>query len=416
MTARDRARREFLRFLAASPLMPPLAALAAALQQQGSAGEAPTITAPNQALDVFDFEAVAKKRLPPAHWGYLATGTDDDATIRANREGFDRFQLRVRRLVDIRQIDMSVTLFGETLATPIVLAPVSSQKAFNDDGELASARAAKTGDHMLMLSTLTSTGIEDVMRARGRSVWYQLYATDQWSVTQALVKRAQAAGAPAFALTVDLQGGSNRLTAERFHRNDPRQCSACHKPTNPGLAGSSGMPSALPGGKPMYAGLDLSLVRSLQAPQADWEYAKRLRDLTPMKFLIKGIVSREDAELAVQHGVDGVIVSNHGGRAENSGRGTIESLAEVAEGVRGRIPIIVDGGFRRGIDIFKALALGASAIMIGRPYIWGLAAFGQPGVEAVLDILRRELRLVMRQAGTVRISDINRSYVVDRRA
>jgi isopentenyl diphosphate isomerase/L-lactate dehydrogenase-like FMN-dependent dehydrogenase len=413
-TVKTHARREFLRFLAASPLLPPLAMVASALQQQKPTGDA-VITAPGQALDVFDFEAVAKERLPPAHWGYLATGTDDDATIRANREGFDRFQLRVRRLVDIRQIDMSITLFGETFPTPLVLAPVGSQKAFHDDGELASARAAKTGDHLMMLSTVTSTGIEDVVKARGKAVWFQLYPTDQWSVTQALVKRTRSAGAPALALTVDLQGGSNRLTAERFRRIDTRQCSACHKAANAGVVGSSGMPSALPGGKPMYAGLDLSLVKSLQAPQANWEYAKRLRDLTPMKFLIKGIVSREDAELAVQHGVDGVIVSNHGGRAENSGRGTIESLVEVVEGVRGRIPIIVDGGFRRGVDVFKALALGANAIMIGRPYVWGLASFGQPGVEAVLDILSRELRMVMRQAGTARISDINRSYVIDRR-
>jgi isopentenyl diphosphate isomerase/L-lactate dehydrogenase-like FMN-dependent dehydrogenase len=164
----------------------------------------------------------------------------------------------------------------------------------------------------------------------------------------------------------------------------------------------------------MYAGLDMSQARSTQAQHANWDFAKRLRDMTTMNFLIKGIVTREDAELAVEHGVDGVIVSNHGGRAEDSARGTIESLVEVVEGVRGRIPVIVDGGFRRGTDIFKALALGASAIMIGRPYLWGLASFGQPGVEAVLEILRRELRTVMRQAGTVRIGDITRSYVIDR--
>jgi isopentenyl diphosphate isomerase/L-lactate dehydrogenase-like FMN-dependent dehydrogenase len=415
MTASQHARRQFLRFLAASPLLPPLAGVASAFQQQAGADDA-LITAPDRALDVFDFEAVARKQLPPAHWGYMATGTDDDATVQANREGFNRFQLRVRRLVDVRQIDMSISLFGAKWASPIVLAPVGSQRAFHADGELAAARAAKTGDHLQVLSTQTSTGIEDVMKARGGAVWYQLYATNQWSVTQGLVKRAQSAGAPAFMLTVDLQGGSNRLTAERFARRDTRQCGTCHKPTNVNVAGSSGMPSALPDGKPMYAGLDLTEVRSTQAPQADWEFAKRLRDLTPMKFLIKGIVSREDAELAVQNGADGVIVSNHGGRAENSGRGTIESLVEVAEGVRGRIPIIVDGGFRRGVDVFKALALGASAVMIGRPYIWGLASFGQPGIEAVLDILRRELRMVMRQAGTVRVSDINRSYVIDRKA
>ena len=416
MSAHDHTRRHLLRFLAASPLLTPLAVMAGALQQKGAPGDDPFITTPDQALDVFDFEAAAKKQLPPAHWGYLASGSDDDATVRANREGFDRFQLRVRRLVDIRQIDMSVTLFGETFATPIVLAPIGAQKAFHDDGELASARAARTGDHLQMLSTQTSTSIEDVMRARGKAVWFQLYPTDQWSVTQGLVRRVQAAGAPALALTVDRTGGSNRLTFERFRRRDPRQCNSCHKPTNPGVEGSSGMPSALPSGKPMFAGLDLSRVTSTQALHADWEYAKRVRDLTKMKFLIKGIVTREDAELAVQNGVDGVIVSNHGGRSENSGRGTIESLVEVAEGVRGRIPIIVDGGFRRGVDVFKALALGASAIMIGRPYVWGLASFGQPGVETVLDILRRELRLVMRQAGTVRIGNINRSFIVDRRA
>ena len=252
------------------------------------------------------------------------------------------------------------------------------------------------------------------MKARGEPVWFQLYATDQWTVTQGLVKRAQAAGCPAFCWTVDLQGGSNRETAERARRRDTRQCTTCHQPAV-GTAGSSGMGSALPGGKPMFAGLDISQVTSAQALGADWAFAKRLREATSMKFLIKGIVSREDAELAVENGVDGVIVSNHGGRGENSGRGTIESLVEVAEGVRGRIPIIVDGGFRRGTDIFKALALGANAIMIGRPYIWGLGSFGQPGVEAVLDILRRELRTVMRQAGTLRIADINRSYIIDRR-
>ena len=156
-------------------------------------------------------------------------------------------------------------------------------------------------------------------------------------------------------------------------------------------------------------------MRTSRAQGADWNFVKRLRDSTTMKVLLKGIVTREDAELAVENGVDGIIVSNHGGRAEDSGRGTIESLLEVADGVKQRIPVLIDGGFRRGTDIFKALALGATAVMVGRPYIWGLAAFGQPGVETVLDILRRELRMVMRQAGTVRIVDINRAHVIDRR-
>jgi isopentenyl diphosphate isomerase/L-lactate dehydrogenase-like FMN-dependent dehydrogenase len=410
---RERARRRLLYFLAGSPLLPSLSAAAAALHQPTGTATDNLIAAPDQALNVFDFEAVARTRLPPAHLAYMETGTDGDGTIAANREGFNRFQLRVRRLVDVRQIDTSVNLFGMSAPTPIILAPVGSLRAFDPDGERAAARAAKAKDHVQILSTQTGTSVEDVIRAREAPVWFQLYATDQWHVTQGLVKRAQSAGCPVMAWTVDLQGGSNRETATRGARRDTRQCLSCHTPPT-GFGGSSGMGSTLPGGRPMFSGLDMSKARSTQALHANWDFAKRLRDLTTMKFLIKGIVTREDAELAVEHGIDGVIVSNHGGRAEDSGRGTIESLVEVVEGVKGRIPVIVDGGLRRGTDIFKALALGADAIMIGRPYVWGLASFGQKGVEAVLEILTRELRTVMRQAGTVKVSDITRAYVVDR--
>jgi isopentenyl diphosphate isomerase/L-lactate dehydrogenase-like FMN-dependent dehydrogenase len=309
---------------------------------------------------------------------------------------------------------MSVRLFGGTWASPIILAPVSSQRAFHADAELASARAAAAGKHLQILSTLTSTAIEDVNKARGEPVWFQLYPTDQWSVTQGLVRRTQAAGCPVLVLTVDLQGGSNRETAMRARLRDARDCSACHKPGDK-IAGQSGMgPVSVDGLRAMFRGLDISQVSSYQHTGADWDYVKRLRDSTTMKLVIKGIVTKEDAALAVQHGIDGVIVSNHGGRAEDSGRATIESLVEVVEGVKRRIPVIVDGGFRRGTDIFKALALGANAVMVGRPYVWGLAAFGQQGVEAVLEILRRELGTVMKQAGTVSLDAINRSYVIDR--
>ncbi|MCA1676542.1 MAG: alpha-hydroxy-acid oxidizing protein, partial [Actinobacteria bacterium] len=205
MTSQCRARRQLLQFLAASPFLSPLAAVASGLQASTSPLE-DLITSPEQALNVFDFEAVARQRLPPAHFGYMATGVDDDATVRANRDGFNRFQLRVRRLIDVRQIDTSVSLFGVTWPTPIVLAPIGSQRAFHADGELAAARAAKTGKHLQMLSTQTSTSVEDVIRERGEPVWYQLYPTDQWTVTRALVQRAQSAGCPALALTVDLQG------------------------------------------------------------------------------------------------------------------------------------------------------------------------------------------------------------------
>ena len=231
---------------------------------------------------------------------------------------------------------------------------------------------------------------------------FMLYPTDDWNVTRAIVKRAEAAGSPVLVLTVDLQGGSNRETLERSRRVDTRACATCH---TPGVAGRTKR-------HPMYDDLDISKVTTLQASDVTWDFMKRLRDTTTMKLMIKGIVTRDDAQLAVERGVDGVIVSNHGGRAEESSRSTFECLPEVVEGAAGRMAVLVDGGFRRGTDIFKALALGANAVCVGRPYLWGLAAFGQPGVETVLQILRRELQLVMRQAGTTSIDKITRAYVI----
>jgi isopentenyl diphosphate isomerase/L-lactate dehydrogenase-like FMN-dependent dehydrogenase len=366
------------------------------------------ITAADQALDVFDFERLARERLPPAHFGYLATGVDGDATLHANLEGFSHYGLRVRRLVGVGNIDMSVKLFGTTWDSPIVLDPVGSQRAFHPDGELAVARAARSRNHLQILSTMASTGVEDVAAARGAPIWYQLYPTDQWTVTQALVNRAKAAECPVLVLTVDLQGGTNRVTLGHAIRHDTRDCTACHATKPPQLL------KELPR-KAMFRGLDLSAVTDLTPLDMNWDFIKRLRDIWPRKLMVKGIVTRDDGELAVTHGLDGLVVSNHGGRGEDSGRATIDSLQEVVAGVGGRMPIIVDGGFRRGSDIFKALALGATAVGVGRPYIWGLASFGQEGVEKVLDILRHELLFVMRQAGTRSIVEINRSYIVDNR-
>lgn len=403
----DRTRRRFLRFLAASPLLLTPRVLPSLFAQ-----EPELITSPDLALNVFDFEAVARRSLPPAHFAFMETGVDDDATLRANREGFARYQLRARRLIDVRTIDMSVTLFGTTWDSPIVLAPVGAQKAFHVDGEAATARAARTRKHLQILSTMSSTSVEDVNAARGEPVWYQLYPTDHWPVGRALVKRAEAAGCKVLVLTVDLQGGSNRETQARGQRRDARQCGACH---SAGALGSSlDNVNAMVSRKPMFAGLDISAVRMPQPLDMNWDVVKRLRDTTSMKIILKGIVTSEDAALAVEHGVDGVIVSNHGGRAEESGRATIESLTEVVAGAAGRIPVLVDGGFRRGTDIFKALALGAQAVCVGRPQVWGLAAFGQAGVEAVLQILRRELSTIMRQTGTARLSEISRQAVIAR--
>lgn len=386
------ARRQFLRYLLASPLAVGAAPMLNAWAQNGSA--LPDI---EDMLNVFDFEGVAKQVLPPAHWGYLATGVDDDATIAANRAGFAKYQLRVRRMVDVSKLDMSVTLFGQKWETPIALCPVSSLQAFHPEGEVGAAKAAAAGKHLQMCSTLSSYSIEKVQEARGGGVWFQLYASDSAEFAAALLKKAHAAGCPAVAVTVDLNGGSNRETLARFRRADQRDCTVCHKP------------DAV---KANFEGIDRSTMRGVIPRALTWDSIKRMRDVYPGKMLIKGIVTQEDAELAVRHGLDGLIVSNHGGRAEESGRATIESLSEVVAGVNKKIPVIVDSGFRRGTDIYKALALGATAIGIGRPYVWGLAAYGQAGVEAVLQILRRELSIAMRQAGVRSIAEISPGSIV----
>jgi isopentenyl diphosphate isomerase/L-lactate dehydrogenase-like FMN-dependent dehydrogenase len=404
MTIGRPTRRHVLQAMLTTPALAGLTPVMKALGQDAEG----LITAASQALDVFDFERVARKVLPPAHFGYLATGVDGDETLHANREGFANYGLRVRRMVDLGKIDTSVNLFGTSWETPIFLDPVGSQRAFHPDGELASARAARSRKHLQLLSTVSSTSVEDVTAARGAPIWYQLYPTDHWPVTQALVRRAESAGCPVIALTVDLQGGSNRLTAARSIPRDSRDCAACHTSKPPQWFQDMAR-------KPMFRGLDLSAVTDMTPISMNWDYIKRLRDIWPRKLIIKGIVTREDAELAVDHGLDGVLVSNHGGRAEDSGRSSLDSLVEVVAGARGRVPVLVDSGFRRGTDVFKALALGATAVGIGRAYIWGLASFGQEGVERVLDILREELLIAMRQAGTRSISEINASYVVDKR-
>jgi (S)-2-hydroxy-acid oxidase len=435
---RAKTRRKFLKLLAASPLIAGSGVLASSLasllhaepleekhflgwlenlQQSGD-----VISSPDQALDVMDFEPAARKTIPPAHFGYLATGVDDDATVRANREGYSQIQIRARRLVDVEKIDMSRTIFGTKWDTPIVISPVSGQKAFHPDGELGVARAAKSKGHLMMLSTVATSSIEDAIATRGGPVWQQLYPTNVWDVARAIIKRAEAAGSPAIVLTVDLHDGSNRETLFRAQRVDQRQCSMCHTDGRSrfarGIQGSSTASGGFGGyvaRKPMFDGLDISKVTNIVPANMNWDLVKRIRDTVSVKFLIKGIVTREDAQLAVEHGVDGLIVSNHGGRSEETLRPTIESLPEVLESTGGKVPVIVDGGVRRGTDVFKALALGATAVGIGRPQAWGLGAFGQAGVEAVLEILQRELRTIMRQAGTTSVDKITRDYLATRR-
>ena len=368
------------------------------------------IGSPEEAADIFDFRVLAERNLPPAHYGYMATGVDGEGTLAANRRALDNVGIRARRLVDVSDPDMSVEIFGRRWTSPICIAPCGSQKAFIPKGEVAVARAARTMDHLQLLSTVTTSPVEEVNEARGEPVWYQLYPTTNFEVTKRLVARAEAAGCPAVALTVDLPTGSNRISTPLTARLDDRECEVCHVP---GLAGYVSRKSMFDGievenitGRSRFAGLN--------NPGLTWDVVKRLKDITSMKVLLKGIVTAEDAELCLEHGVDGIVVSNHGGRAEESGIATIDSLPEVVKVIDGRIPVIMDSGIRRGVDVFKALALGADAVLIGRAYLWGLAAFGEAGVEMVLRILRDELRVAMQLAGTPSLADIGPRSVLRR--
>jgi len=334
-----------------------------------------------------DFEEAARRKVLPGHWAYMKSGVDDDITLYANHEGYKHVQLRPRRLRDATKVDMRTQLFGVTYNSPIFTCPTGGECSFHPDGELAVARATKARGTLQILSTATSTGVEDVIKAHGQPVWYQLYAPTSWDACEKIVKRVQAAGCPVIALTVDNTTGRNSETYNRTRPKDLGQCKTCHE----GGAGPSTKE------RKMYDGIDMTNVGG-QNPAMTWEFVDRLRKAVTVKLIIKGIDTREDARLCVEHGIDGILVSNHGGRSTETGRPTIQALPEVVAEVGNRIPVFVDGGVRRGTDVFKALALGAKGVGIGRPFLWGLGAFGQPGVDRVLEILQGELKLVMATA------------------
>jgi isopentenyl diphosphate isomerase/L-lactate dehydrogenase-like FMN-dependent dehydrogenase len=389
-------RRRLLQFMAASPI----AYGASAIAQRVDFPYAPQfIENAEDAINVFDFHEVAKSKLSPGHYTYMARGADHGQTMLANRQDFKKLKLRMRRLIDVRNIDTSITLFGKRYSSPIFLAPCGRQGIYHPEAEIAVARAVKKHKAEFILSTVGSSAIEDVNKAAGRPVWFQLYPDSNWEVTTRLVKRVESSGCPVLVLTVDMPA-TNREALDRYHRKTNPDCQGCHSPK-----------AGVLGKKPMLEGLGQKS-RGKGGEFMDWAFVKRLKASTSMKLVLKGIVTHEDAKLALANGVDGVIVSNHGGRAEDSGRSTIDALPEVVEAIQGKIPVIFDGGIRRGTDIFKALALGADAIAIGQPYLWGLSFFGQQGVESVITLLKKELGIVMKQARTTHIAQVNNNYIV----
>ena len=409
----DANRRRFLQFLAASPLLAASAGptLAETLLPKAKAPDPlmwgprqadHLIKSPKDAVNVFDFEPVCRQNVPPAHFGYMAAGIDDEVTLRNNRADFQKFQLRPRRLVDVSKPTIKTEILGVTYDSPIFICPIGGQKSFHADGEIAVAKAAKTGNHLQLLSSVASNSVEDVSAARGMPIWQMLYATNKWEVAAAIVKRAEKAGCHAVAVTVDRSGGRNQETLFRLRRSDTRECDGCHDRSSFAANYKT---------RPMYSNLDMSGLKNIQSSAMTWDFFKRLRDTTKMKIVIKGILAYEDAVLAADNGIDAIIVSNHGARSEDSGRSTIDALPEIVEAVKGRMPILVDSGFRRGTDIVKALCMGATAVGVGRPYIWGLGAFGQPGVERVLELLRTELQAIMQQVGAPSIKDLKPAMV-----
>ncbi|MGI9343724.1 MAG: alpha-hydroxy acid oxidase [Gammaproteobacteria bacterium] len=391
--ARRRARRRLLRFVLGSPLVASAASLAG--WWPGGALARPELAVPDSArgaLDVFQIKAAAQRKMEIAAWHYVVNGADDGKTMAANRDAFDDWQIRARRLIDVSQVDTGVTLFGQQLRSPILLAPCGNQQFVHADGELATARAAAQRGHVMIASTVSNFAIDEIAAQSDGSLWFQLYSSGQGGFTQYLLRQAEQAGCRVLVLTVDGPTIGNR-EGERWFRSR-------------GSQGRVRMGN--------FEGYDGK--KGVGDPSMTWDIVPWLRANTDMPVVLKGIVTREDAALCIEHGVDGIVVSNHGGRQEESGRGTLECLPEVAAEIGGRIPVLIDGGLRRGTDVFKALALGADAVCIGRPYLWGLGAFGEDGVARVLALLSAELKRIMQFAGTTKLPDIDATRIVRRQS
>jgi 4-hydroxymandelate oxidase len=346
-------------------------------------------------LNLEEFEAIARERLDGPVYDYFAGGAEDEVTVRANREALQRLCLRYRVLVDVTRVETATQLLGAPLAFPVLLAPTALHRLAHPEGEAATARAAAAEAVLMTLSTVSSVPLEEVASAAPSGArWFQLYCFEDRSETEALVVRAERAGYRAIVLTVDAPILGRR---ERDLRNPflvPAGIAPAHSPEVPRTAQGQ-WPLASVIGQPSLSWKDLGWIRSL----------------SPLPLVVKGIVRGDDAARAVEEGAAAVWVSNHGGRQLDTAIPTADALEEIVAAVRGRVPLILDGGIRRGTDVLKALALGATAAAIGRPQLWGLAAGGEQGVRRVLEMLKGELALAMALSGCRSVSEIDRSLV-----
>ena len=348
-----------------------------------------------QPINLAEYEARARELLPRMVYDYYAGGADDELTVAENVVAWDRLRVRPRVLVDVSQVDCRTTVLGQPIAMPVLTAPCAFNALAHPDGERAVARAATAAGIIQVVSTAATTSLEDVAAVPGPR-WFQLYCYRDREVTRALVLRAEAAGYAALCVTVDVPylGRREREVRGGFHlppgvtlRNLEMHAAdrivAAH--------GESGL---------------TNYVNSLWDPALTWESLDWLRSITRLPIVVKGILTAEDARLALDHGVAAIIVSNHGGRQLDGAVSGAEALPEVVDAAMGRGEVLVDGGIRRGAHVMKALALGARAVLIGRPYLWGLGVGGEAGVRDVLDILRREIVLAMALAGCPGVAQI----------
>lgn len=352
-------------------------------------------------VDLTDYARLAAQSMSHLAWEYISGGAADEATLRWNQETFGKIRLRPRNLVDVSRLDTKLSLFGQAMNCPILMAPIAYQQLFHADGELASARGAEASGATMVLSTFSNTPLETVAAATTKPLWFQLYVQPDRDFTRELIRRAEVAGYMALVVTVDtpVLGPRYRELRCQFSLPDGIQ-----------RANLRGLKTATGGHRPT----ERDIYSATLDPTLAWKDIAWLKSLTTLPILLKGVMNAEDADRAVKEGADGLIVSNHGGRNLDTAPATIDALPEVVAAVAGRIPVLMDGGIRRGTDVLKALGTGAAAVLVGRPYIHGLAVGGSVGVARVITILRRELEMAMALTGKTSLAAIDRSIFWDR--
>lgn len=350
--------------------------------------------------DITRFEPLARQRLSQMAYDYVRSGGCDEISMQRNRQGFERLQLAPNVLVDVSQLDTRVNLFGGEMESPILLAPVAYHRLYHPEGELATARGAGAAGAAFVISSFTTTAIDEIARNTQRPIWFQLYVQRDRAFTKDMVQRAVAAGCTAVCLTVDTPVLGNRYSQLSFGL--PKELECVHLR---GLA----LGAAAPGHKTQRG----KIYDPLFDPSFNWSDLEWLRSVAGVPVILKGVLSPEDGKRAAENGAGGVIVSNHGGRNLDLVPGTIDALPRVVEAVAGRIPVMLDSGVRRGTDVLMALALGAKAVFIGRPYIYGLAAGGAQGVERVITILRDEFERAMALTGRRSLAEIDSTVLWD---